>query len=114
MTTARPGRFGGDATIGIIRAVLFRPDLWWAALGALRRLAVPGWWRTRPYLPVPDQRLWEFRMVTAYGRADAVPTAADVISYLEWCRAAGPVHRLNAAPSGSRPWGSRLDPTGSG
>ncbi len=114
MTTAQPNRFGRDATIGIIRAVLFRPGLWRAALGALRRLAVPGWWRTRPYLPVPDPRLWEFRMVTAYGTADAVPKAADVISYLEWCRATGPVHRVNAGPSGSPPWGSRLDPTGSG
>jgi hypothetical protein len=68
------------------RAVVGRPDLWWTALGALRRLAAPGWWTSRPYLPLPDGRLWEFRMVTAYGRPDQIPDRADVISFLEWCR----------------------------
>ncbi len=73
------------------RAVAGRPDLWWTALGVLRRLAAPGWWRARPPLPLPDGRLWAFRMVTAYGRPDRVPERADVISYLEWCRStAGP------------------------
>jgi hypothetical protein len=28
-------------------------------------------------------------MVTAYGRPDAVPERADVVSFLEWCRATG-------------------------
>jgi hypothetical protein len=70
----------------MVRAVLRRPDLWWAALGALRRLAVPGWWHRAPFLPVPDPRLWDFRMVTAYGSADADPESTDVVSYLEWCR----------------------------
>ncbi len=70
----------------VVRAVLGRPDLWWTALAALRRLAPPGWWREAPFLPLPDRRLWAFRMLTAYGRADAEPTAADVLSYLEWCR----------------------------
>jgi hypothetical protein len=52
----------------------------------VRRLAPRWWWRTSPHLPLPDRRLWEFRMVTAYGRPDAVPERADVISFLEWCR----------------------------
>ena len=68
-------------------AVVRRPDLWWTALGELRRMAPRLWWRTPPHLPLPDRRLWEFRMVTAYGRPDAVPDRADVISFLEWCRA---------------------------
>ena len=75
-------------------AVGSRPDLWWAALGALRRMASPGWWRSPPYLPAPDGGLWGFRMVTAYGRADAEPRAEDVVSYLEWCRSTAVRHRL--------------------
>ncbi len=71
----------------VVAVVARRPDLWWTALSALARLAAPGWWRRRPYLPVPDARLWSFRMVTAYGHAEARPVGADVISYLEWCRA---------------------------
>jgi len=80
-----PAAFGAVA-----RAVAGRPDLWLAALGALRRLAVPGWWRSRPRLPLPDGPLWRFRMITAYGRPDAIPDSTDVLSYLEWCRSSGP------------------------
>ncbi len=40
----------------LVRAVVLqRPDLWWTALGAVRRLAAPGWWRSPPRLPLPDQ-----------------------------------------------------------
>lgn len=80
------GKLPGTGTTAIVGAVLRRPDLWWTGLGAVRRLAPPGWWRSPPHLPAPDRRLWRFRMVTAYGDPDADPTAADVISYLEWCR----------------------------
>jgi hypothetical protein len=67
-------------------SVIVRPGLWLAALGVVRRMSAPGWWRSPPFLPLPDRRLWAFRMVTAYGRADAEPDAEDVVSYLEWCR----------------------------
>lgn len=76
------------ATTGVVvRAVLVRPGLWASALGALRRMAAPRWWRHRPFLPLPDPAWWAFRMVTAYGRPDVEPEARDVVSYLEWCRA---------------------------
>lgn len=114
MTPVQSRGLSGSTMRQMARAVVWRPDLWWAALGALRRLAAPGWWRFRPYLPVPDQRLWAFRMVTAYGSPDADPEATDVISYLEWCRSTAghcrmirrcgatdlPPNRLNATRSG--------------
>jgi hypothetical protein len=71
---------------GVVLRVLLRPDLWWTACGVLVRMARPGWWRRPPYLPWPDDRLWAFRMVTAYGDPGAVPPPDDVISFLEWCR----------------------------
>jgi hypothetical protein len=80
-------------------AVLARPDLWWTALGELRRMAPRLWWRSAPHLPLPDRRLWAFRMVTAFGRPDAAPDKADVISFLEWCRA--------TSATASRPGGHR-------
>jgi len=97
VSTDLPGSpsVGRDART-VLGAVLPRPDLWWTALGELRRMAPRLWWRSSPHLPLPDRRLWEFRMVTAYGRSDAAPTGADVISFLEWCRA-------TSAPSTSRP-----------
>jgi hypothetical protein len=72
----------------VARAVGVRPRLWLTALGAVWRLAEPGWWRRAPYLPLPDEHLWSFRMVTAYGRPDARPNAEDIVAYLEWCRTA--------------------------
>ena len=44
--------------VAVAPAVLRRPELWWTALGAVARLARPGWWRRRRYLPLPDRRLW--------------------------------------------------------
>ena len=82
-----PASYSRPEVTALAGAVLRRPDLWFTALGELRRLAPRHWWRTAPHLPLPDRRLWEFRMVTAYGRAGAVPDRADVIAFLEWCRA---------------------------
>ncbi len=95
-----PGARGRDVAV-LAGAVLARPDLWWTALGELRRMAPRLWWRSPPHLPLPDRRLWEFRMVTAYGRPDAIPARADVVSFLEWCRAAS----ASSASSASRPAG---------
>ncbi len=82
-----PSPYRTSAVFALTAAVLVRPDLWWTALVELRRMTPQLWWRSSPHLPLPDRRLWEFRMVTAYGRADAVPNRADVVSFLEWCRA---------------------------
>lgn len=71
-----------------VAAVLRRPSLWWTALVVLVRMVPPGWWRRRPFLPVPDTGYWRFRMVTAYGGdGTAPPDPDDLVSYLEWCRA---------------------------
>jgi len=42
------------------------------------------WLRRFPFLPVPDTRYVQWRMHTAYGRDDAVPSADDVIRYARW------------------------------
>jgi hypothetical protein len=68
-------------------AVLRRPSLWGVALAVVWRLAVPGWWRRPPFLPLPDRDYLRFRMSTAYGDPTAAPTPGDVVAYLHWCRA---------------------------
>ena len=68
-------------------AVLRRPDLWTTAIRQSRRTAAPGWWKQRPFLPVPGGDYLRFRMQTQYGDPDATPSPADTISYLEWCKA---------------------------
>ena len=87
---SRPGASPACAGGGSDRwppAVVVRPRLWPVAVATLFRLAAAGWWRRWPPLPLPDDGYWRFRMVTAYGGdGDGVPDAADVVSYLTWCR----------------------------
>jgi hypothetical protein len=91
--TVRPGptRWGRDAAV-VARAVVPRPGLWWAAAGALRRLARRGWWHRAPFLPLPGEAYWRFRLVTAYGGdgEQAALSPADVVAYLRWCRRSRP------------------------
>jgi hypothetical protein len=82
------GRTGLPAWVGpVLRALSRRPDLWPVAAVTALRLAPPGWWRRRPYLPLPDPGYWRLRMTIAYGGAgDGPPHPEDVVSYLQWCR----------------------------
>jgi hypothetical protein len=84
-------RRGRDAVV-VARAVLRHPELWWASLGAVRRLARPGWWRHAPFLPVPGDAYWQFRLVTANGgdgEGDML-ARSDVVAYLRWCQKSRP------------------------
>jgi hypothetical protein len=81
---------GGDGSqvAGLLRAAgaaASEPRLWRTAARQVALLARPGWWRTRPHLPVPDPAYVEFRLLTAYGRSDRAPDPADVVAWLRWC-----------------------------
>lgn len=67
-------------------AVLRRPSLWTSAARQWRRTTPTGWWRRRPFLPVPSGQYLRFRLLTQYGSARHRIEAADVVSYLAWCR----------------------------
>lgn len=67
-------------------AVILRPSLWATAVVEFRRFAPDGWWRRRPFLPVPDPDLLRFRAVTQYGDPERQPDADDVLAWLRWCR----------------------------
>lgn len=46
-----------------------------------------AWWRRPPFLPVPARTYLRWRMYTAYGDADAIPRAAEILRYARWaCR----------------------------
>ena len=42
------------------------------------------WYRRFPFMPLPDGDYVRWRMHTAYGRDDAIPSADDVIRYARW------------------------------
>lgn len=75
----------------IVWAVVRRPSLWWTAIRQLGRMTPEGWWRTKPFLPVPPTEYLEFRLVTQYGgghgRSRPDIEVADVVDYLRWCKA---------------------------
>jgi hypothetical protein len=45
-----------------------------------------SWWRTPPWLPLPDREYLRWRMYTAYGDENAVPPLGDVIGFARWRR----------------------------
>jgi hypothetical protein len=69
------------------RVVAARPALWVTAVRQASVLAVDGWWRRPPFLPLPDPAYLRFRLQTAYGDAAHAPSPADLVTYLHWCRA---------------------------
>ena len=75
-------RWFGRALLTVAR----HPPLWTVAVAQVFRLARPGWWRRRPFLPVPDHAYLRFRLQTAYGDPEREPEPADVVLYLRWCR----------------------------
>ncbi len=45
-----------------------------------------GWYREAPFLPLPPAEYVRWRMLTAYGDEDAVPSVEDVIRVARWRR----------------------------
>jgi hypothetical protein len=85
---AAAGPSWGRGARVVLSAVWFRPALWGATVGALFRLARRGWWRRAPFLPLPGDSYWRFRLETAYGGDGSATelTREDVVAYLRWCQ----------------------------
>jgi hypothetical protein len=71
----------------VAAALAVHPELWATAVRQVLVLAVDGWWRRPPFLPLPDGAYLRFRFQTMYGDPERSPDAADVVTYLRWCRA---------------------------
>lgn len=42
------------------------------------------WYRHFPFVPLPDREYVRWRMDTAYGSPEAIPSAQDVERYVRW------------------------------
>lgn len=65
---------------------LVRPRLALDLVSAAWAFRRRDWWSTPPFLPLPDRTYLRWRMYTAYGEEDAVPTATDVERFARWRR----------------------------
>lgn len=81
-----PGR-SARSILGVLGALGARPRLWPVALSTGASLVSRQWWRTAPFLPLPNRQWLRFRMVTAYGGdGRGGLRAEDVVTFLEWRR----------------------------
>jgi hypothetical protein len=73
---------------GLIFRLVFRalrqPALAVALLTVCWRFRERNWYRTFPFLPIPDRTYLRWRMYTAYGDYDAVPPVDDIARYALW------------------------------
>jgi hypothetical protein len=77
------------------RAALFFGLTWRAALsprvardllGLAWAMRTRDWWRRFPVLPLPPPEYLRWRMLTAYGDEDALPSVREVLRYARWRR----------------------------
>lgn len=70
----------------LIRVVLGRPASWWDLLTAAWAFRRRNWHKTPPFLPLPSTAYLRWRMETAYGEPDAVPSPEELVRFLRWAR----------------------------
>ena len=71
-------------TVELMLRALRRPTLAVDLLRVAWRFRARGWYRRFPFLPIPAKTYVRWRMHTAYGDHDAVPSADDVERYARW------------------------------
>ena len=70
----------------VIRAALGQPGMIPDLLSAAWAFRRRGWYKRLPFLPVPSASYMRWRMETAYGDPDAVPSAEELRRFLRWAR----------------------------
>jgi hypothetical protein len=61
-----------------------RPRLALDLMRVTWRFRSSGWYRRFPFLPLPDPTYVRWRMYTAFGDYNALPSATDVERYARW------------------------------
>lgn len=70
----------------LLRVIIRHPGLWPELLRVVVAFTPVRWWKRGPFLPIPRPTYVRWRLQTAYGSADAIPSPADVVHFLEWRR----------------------------
>ena len=73
-------------TLALTLRALLNPRLALDLLKLTWAFRARRWYRTPPFLPLPDRQYMRWRMYTAYGDEDAVPPTDDVVRFARWRR----------------------------
>jgi hypothetical protein len=76
----------GRLSLALAARSLVNPPLAVDLLSVAWRFRARDWYRHTPFLPLPDRKYLRWRMYTAYGDFDAVPSADEVVRYARWAR----------------------------
>jgi hypothetical protein len=71
-------------TLAVAARAAVNPRLAADLLRVAWRFRARRWYLRFPFLPLPARDYVRWRMHTAYGDADAVPTAEELIRYARW------------------------------
>lgn len=82
----RPPKTWLSLTMKLGARALVNPRLASDLLRAMWAFRSRSWWRTPPFLPLPDRAYLRWRMYTAYGEESAIPPVQDVIGFARWRR----------------------------
>jgi len=78
----------GRLSLALAARSLVNPALAVDLVSVAWRFRARDWYRHSPFLPLPDPTYLRWRMYTAYGDFDAVPSPDEVIRYAKWARQA--------------------------
>lgn len=82
-----PGSYlSGRIGTVFVRVVVRHPSLACEAIRLAAATAAPDWFRKAPFVPRPEPRYRDWRLLTAYGRPDAIPTEREMEEFLRWRR----------------------------
>jgi hypothetical protein len=76
----------GRLSLALAARSLVNPAVAVDLLSVAWRFRARDWYRHSPFLPLPDPTYLRWRMYTAYGDFDAVPSADEVVRYARWAR----------------------------
>jgi len=72
--------------LGLAWRAVVRPRVAVDLLALAWAMRARDWYRTPPFLPLPPRDYLRWRMFTAFGDEDALPTAREVVRYARWRR----------------------------
>ena len=71
-------------TLTLVARAILSPSLAVALVTVVWRFRRRGWYARFPFLPLPSKPYIAWRMYTAYGSEDALPSADEVERYARW------------------------------